>query len=53
MEPKKPQELSECRHGLKYSPDNDVATTVHWDCVKCGAVAYFGPPVYMFIPRES
>ena len=53
MEPKKPQEHDKCRHALKYSPDNDIATEMHWDCIRCGAVAYFDPSVHMFVPRES
>jgi len=53
MEQRKRLEPDNCRHALKYSPDNGVTTEIHWDCVKCGAVAYFHPSASIFVPRES
>lgn len=54
MDTPKPEEpvKKECRHAIMMNPDEDAIP--HWDCIYCGAVAYFDPSkLGMHIPRES
>lgn len=42
-----------CRHALMFNYEDKEAIP-YWDCVRCGAVAFFDPATQrMLIPRES
>lgn len=56
MDTPKPEEPAktkkECRHAIMMNPDEDAIP--HWDCIYCGAVAYFDPSkMGMHIPEPS
>jgi len=42
-----------CKHALLINKD-DHTTMPYWDCIYCGAVAFFDPgKSRMLVPRES
>lgn len=54
MEHPKPPVQNKCAHALMLSQDSEDTTVPHWDCIRCGAVAFFNPETLrMLIPRES
>lgn len=43
----------ECRHALMMNREDETIAP-YWDCIYCGAVAFFDPSKNgMLIPRES
>lgn len=60
MDTQKPEALAEpvkakkeCQHALMLNHEDDTIVP-YWDCVYCGAVAFFDPSkLGMHIPRES
>lgn len=43
----------DCKHALMFNYEDKEAIP-YWDCVRCGAVAFFDPATQrMFMPRES
>lgn len=44
---------TDCDHRLLYNLE-DETTLPHWDCIRCGAVAFFDPSKRgMRVPRPS
>lgn len=53
MEHPKPEAQNKCRHALMLNTEDETEIP-YWDCVRCGAVAFFNPATMsMLIPRES
>lgn len=52
--PDKPSETKKkCQHALRLNRE-DETLALYWDCIYCGAVAFFDPSkLGMSIPRES
>lgn len=51
--PEEPSNPKKCSHALMMDLE-DETTVPYWDCIYCGAVAFFDPSkIGMLIPRES
>lgn len=51
--PEAPSNPKKCQHALMMNRE-DETTVPYWDCIYCGAIAFFDPSeLGMLMPRES